>query len=60
MVTVAAGSVEGNLDRTVGELIESSKRAVEDPTKRTELLLSSRSMIALAGDVGVAVDRATS
>ncbi len=59
VVTVAAGSVEGNLDRTVGDLIELSRRAVEDPTKRTELLLSSRSMIALARDVGVVDDGAT-
>jgi alkylation response protein AidB-like acyl-CoA dehydrogenase len=52
LVTVEAGTGGGNLDRPVGQLIEDSRRATLDPTKRTELLLSSRSMIALARETG--------
>lgn len=54
LVTVAAGSAEGNLERPVGELIERSRKAVADPTKRFELLLNARKMIALAQEFGVA------
>lgn len=53
LITVGAGETEGNLGRTVGELIEESKRAIEDPTKRFELLINSRKMIALARGYGV-------
>jgi alkylation response protein AidB-like acyl-CoA dehydrogenase len=56
LVTVAAGGLEGQLDRPVGELIEDSRRAQADPTKRAELLLSARSMIALAREHGVTGD----
>jgi alkylation response protein AidB-like acyl-CoA dehydrogenase len=52
LVTVGAGSADGNLDRTVGELIEMSRRALADPTRRSELLLNSRTMLALARDFG--------
>jgi alkylation response protein AidB-like acyl-CoA dehydrogenase len=58
MVTVEAGAGGGNLDRTVGELVDASKRAAADPTKRSELLLSSRSMLALAADTGTVADPA--
>ena len=54
LVTVAAGSAEGNLERPVGELIERSRKAVADPAKRFELLLNARKMIALAQEFGVA------
>jgi alkylation response protein AidB-like acyl-CoA dehydrogenase len=48
LVTVEAGGVVGNLNRAVGELIEASKHVAEDPTKRSEVLLNSRKIIALA------------
>ena len=56
LVTVGAGGMAGNLTRTVGELIEESKHLLEDPTKRFELLLSSRSMIAVAKEFSVERD----
>ena len=58
MVTVEAGAGGRNLDRAVGELVEASKRAAADPTKRADLLLSSRSMIALAAETGTVTDPA--
>ncbi len=56
LVTVEAGALVGNLSRTVGELIEAAKHAVEDPTKRSEVLLNSRKMIALAREFDVIDD----
>ena len=53
LVTLAAGSIEGKLDRPVGELVEESRQALADPTKRVELLLSARTMLALAKERGV-------
>jgi alkylation response protein AidB-like acyl-CoA dehydrogenase len=53
LVNVAAGSMGGYLDRTVGELVDDAARAARDPRKRSELLLSSRTMIALAKELGV-------
>jgi alkylation response protein AidB-like acyl-CoA dehydrogenase len=58
LVTVEAGAGGGNLDRTVGELIEAASRAAADPTTRAELLLSSRSMIELAARHGAATSPA--
>jgi alkylation response protein AidB-like acyl-CoA dehydrogenase len=56
LVTVEAGGVAGNLSRTVGELIDASKHVVEDPTKRSEVLLNSRKIIALAREFDVICD----
>jgi alkylation response protein AidB-like acyl-CoA dehydrogenase len=53
LVSVDAGAMSGNLGRPVGELIEESRRAAEDPRRRWELLLNSRTMISLAEQSGV-------
>jgi alkylation response protein AidB-like acyl-CoA dehydrogenase len=53
LVTAAAGSFGGNLDRTVGEIVERARRTERDPKHRTEMLLNSRTMIALAREHGV-------
>ena len=53
LVSVDAGGMSGNLGRSVGELVEQSKRAAADPRRRWELLLNSRTMLALAKQHGV-------
>jgi alkylation response protein AidB-like acyl-CoA dehydrogenase len=52
MVEMRAGSLSGNLDRRVGDLIEASKRAARDPNKRFDIMLGAKSMIHLARDLG--------
>jgi alkylation response protein AidB-like acyl-CoA dehydrogenase len=56
MVEVKAGTMSGNLDRPVGELIEKAKRTALDPHKRFDIMLGSRSMIRLARELGLAND----
>ena len=56
MVEMKAGSMSGNLDRPVGELIEKSKRAARDPNKRFDIMLGAKSMIHLARDLGLSAD----
>jgi alkylation response protein AidB-like acyl-CoA dehydrogenase len=56
MVTVDAGTAGGNLDRTVAEVIEASKRAMADTTRRVEVLLNWRTMLAVAREFGVTDD----
>jgi alkylation response protein AidB-like acyl-CoA dehydrogenase len=58
VVTVLAGSIEGPLDRPVGELAAAAQRATADPAKRGELLLNSRTMIQLAKEFGADHDAA--
>jgi alkylation response protein AidB-like acyl-CoA dehydrogenase len=56
LVDVLAGAACGNLDKPVGELIKASAAAANDPTKRMELLLSSRTMMGLATATGAAAN----
>lgn len=56
MVEMRAGSLSGNLDRRVGDLIEASKRAARDPNKRFDIMLGAKSMIHLARDLGLSDD----
>jgi alkylation response protein AidB-like acyl-CoA dehydrogenase len=56
MVEIKAGSMPGNLDQPVGELIETSKRAARDPNKRFDIMLGAKSMIHLARDLGLSDD----
>jgi len=56
IVNVGAGTKAGYLDRTVGELIEEARRRAEDRSRRHEVLLSARTIIDLARDMGVADD----
>ena len=50
-VNVGAGQKSGNLQRTVGDLIEQAQRQREEPTRRNEVLLSSRTIIELAREM---------
>ena len=56
LVQVRAGSMPGNLDRPVGELIVQASRAASDPNKRFDVMIGARSMIHLARDLGLADD----
>ena len=56
MVEMRAGSLSGNLDRRVGDLIEASKRVARDPNKRFDIMLGAKSMIHLARDLGLSDD----
>jgi len=56
MIEMKAGSLSGNLDRPVGELVEKSRRAERDPNKRSEIMLGAKSMIHLARDLGLDTD----
>jgi len=56
LVEMRAGSLSGNLDRRVGDLIEVSKQAARDPNKRFDIMLGAKSMIHLARDLGLSHD----
>jgi alkylation response protein AidB-like acyl-CoA dehydrogenase len=56
MVQMRAGSLGGNLDRPVGELIERARRVALDPNKRFDVMLGAKSMIHLAQDRGLSKD----
>jgi 5,10-methylenetetrahydromethanopterin reductase len=56
LVEVRAGGLAGNLDRSVGELLEDAKRAESDPTQQFPVMIGARSMIRLARDLGRASD----
>ncbi len=58
IVEIAAGGIAGNLDRPVGELLERAASAARDPKKRFEVMLNSRTMIALAKETGATTDPA--
>ncbi len=58
IVDIAAGGIAGNLDLTAGELIERAASAARDPKKRFEVMLNSRTMIALAKGTGATADPA--
>jgi alkylation response protein AidB-like acyl-CoA dehydrogenase len=56
VVTVGAGAKSGNLERTVGDLVEEARRRAEDRTRRNEVLLSARTLVALASRLGIERD----
>jgi alkylation response protein AidB-like acyl-CoA dehydrogenase len=56
MVEMRAGSMSGNLDHRVGDLIEQAKRTANDPNKRFDIMLGAKSMIRLARDLGLSDD----
>jgi alkylation response protein AidB-like acyl-CoA dehydrogenase len=56
LIEMRAGSMSGNLDQRVGDLIEQAKRAANDPNKRFDIMLGAKSMIHLARDLGVSGD----
>jgi alkylation response protein AidB-like acyl-CoA dehydrogenase len=56
VVNVGAGAKAGNLDRAVGDLLEEARRRSEDRSRRHEVLLSARTIMELARELGVARD----
>ncbi|MDO8361679.1 MAG: acyl-CoA dehydrogenase family protein [Actinomycetota bacterium] len=55
-ISVGAGPKAGNLHTPVGELLQRAKRDANDPTLRTEMLLSSRTLFKMARELGCATD----
>ncbi|MDO8390379.1 MAG: acyl-CoA dehydrogenase family protein [Actinomycetota bacterium] len=51
-ISVGAGSKAGNLQLPVGELVKRAKQEANDPTLRTEMLLSSRTLFKMARALG--------
>ena len=56
IVTFGGGAKSGNLDQTVGELMERARRRAVDRSRRDEVLLSSKNLLRLAGEVGALDD----
>ncbi len=56
VVSVGAGGKAGNLDRTVGELTELAAHGTDSHAQRNEVLLSARTHIALARELGITAD----
>ena len=54
LATVAAGTKAENLDRPVGELLDETRRQLEDRSTRSEVLLNARTQMALAQSCGAA------
>lgn len=57
LVDVRGGAMRGQLDRSVGAVIEAVRRARADPSKRFDVMVGHRSMVRLAHDAGRAGDR---
>ena len=55
-INIGAGSKAGNLHQPVGELLAKAKQEANDPTMRTEVLLSSRTLIKMARQLGCTTD----
>ncbi|MFM2070760.1 MAG: hypothetical protein RLZZ623_1023 [Actinomycetota bacterium] len=56
LVQAKAGSMSGQLDRPVTEIIETARQAAADPNRRFDIMVGSKSMIRLAKDLGLAAD----
>lgn len=56
LVQVRAGERAGQLDRRIGDLLESAHRASGDPSRRFDIMVGTTSMIRLARDAGLASD----
>jgi len=52
LVQAKAGAASGQLDRTVGEILEVARRAAAAPTRRADVMLGAKSMIRLAREFG--------
>lgn len=57
LTEIKAGGQSTNLDRRVGELIDSAKKASRDPNKRFDIMVGAKSMIRLFKDLGLSEDR---
>jgi alkylation response protein AidB-like acyl-CoA dehydrogenase len=56
MIEMKAGSLSGNLELPVGELVERSRRVGRDPNKRPDIMIGAKSMIQLARERGLDTD----
>jgi len=55
-INIGAGSKSGNLHLPVGTLLEKAKAEANDPTMRSEVLLSSRTLMKMARQLGRLTD----